>query len=338
LVGHDLADGWRAVQVIPRPPGSTGGYFSVGYEAVRADGKRGFIKALDIVTAAGAPSATRVMQDLLTAYNFELDALLACRDRKLDRVATPIANGDATVPNYQVGVVPYLVFEMADGDVRRYLAATNAIETTWLIRCLHHVATGLRQLHGAGIAHQDLKPSNVLVFGGSESRVGDLGRASRQGVPAKHDAFTIAGARSYAPPELMYGHVEPDWNQRRLACDVYHLGNLFTFLFSKVNITQALIGELDPAIRPGVWSGQYADVLPHVRDAFNRVLGIFEKEVLRVAPRIGPELVSMVRELADPDPALRGNRGAKSIAARYSLERYISRLDALAYKARLGLA
>src|SRR6266851_917241 len=52
----------------------------------------------------------------------------------------------------------------ADGDVRKHLSPTQSLDIVWILRCLHHIATGLHQLHSAKVAHQDLKPSNVLAF------------------------------------------------------------------------------------------------------------------------------------------------------------------------------
>ena len=340
LVGVPLADGWTAVKLVPRDPATaTGGHFSVGYEAIHVEGHKGFLKALDFPKAFGSADPALVLQAMTSAFIFERDTLNACRDRSLDRIVTARAAGTATIANYAIGAVPYLVFDMAEGDVRRHLAAAARFDLAWRFKCLHHVATGLKQLHSIGIAHQDLKPSNVLTYvGGKESRIGDLGRASRQGVAAPHDNAGIAGDMTYAPPELLYDHVDPDWATRRLGCDVYLLGSLIMFFFADVNFTHCLVSALDPAVHPRSWRGRYADVLPHVRDAFNRVLGVFESDVRRATPLSGSEVVEMVRRLCDPDPKLRGDPNHRGTAAHYSLERYISRLDNLAYKARLGRA
>lgn len=337
LHGVQLQDGWTAVRVVAQGPSATGGHFSVGYEAEHPAKGRGFLKALDFAGAFGAGGdVVAILQALTAAYMFERDTLIACRERQLDRVATPIADGIAKIAGYAITDVPYLIFDMADGDVRRHMSTATQVETAWLLRCVHNVATGLKQLHSVGIAHQDLKPSNVLVFGGRESRIGDLGRASRLGVAAPHDGCSIAGDMTYAPPELLYGQVDPDWRQRRIGCDVYHLGNLLVFLFSRVNVTHAMVAQLDPAVRPNVWAGTYSGVLPHVRDAFNRVMGMFEAEVARVAPKLAPEIVEVARRLSDPDPSVRGDPRSRAMGVPHSLERFISRLDALAYKARLG--
>src|SRR5205823_2049082 len=66
---------------------------------------------------------------------------------------------------------------------------------------LHHIATGLYQLHSAEVAHQDLKPSNILVFEGSTSKIADLGCASVKGVASPRDSAAFAGDRTYAPTD-----------------------------------------------------------------------------------------------------------------------------------------
>ena len=84
----------------------------------------------------------------------------------MSRVVTAIADGSVTV---NIGgtseVVQYLIFEKADGDARSFLNASSAFDLAWSLRALHHVTVGLRQMHQSRMAHQDLKPSNVLLFG-----------------------------------------------------------------------------------------------------------------------------------------------------------------------------
>jgi serine/threonine protein kinase len=61
------------------------------------------------------------------------------------------------------------------------------------------MATGLHELHSQRIAHQDLKPSNVLVFSQREAKNADLGRATLRGQVGPFDEFPVAGDLSYAP-------------------------------------------------------------------------------------------------------------------------------------------
>ena len=71
--------------------------------------------------------------------------------------------------------VPYLILELADGDIRAFQATLNAFDAAWALRVIKHVIEGVEQLHSAQTAHQDLKPSNVLTEkSGTEMKLGDL--------------------------------------------------------------------------------------------------------------------------------------------------------------------
>src|SRR5579884_2655268 len=177
LEGLTLQSGWRVVKLMDIPPGATGGQFSCPY-LVEKDGRQAFLKALDyskaedIAAQAGVDIPT-ALQWLIAAYNFERNLLQECARKRMDRVVVALEDGAVKVDNGVFGTVNYLIFEPADGDVRKHLAAATAIELRWILRCLHHIATGLHQLHSSHVAHQDTKPSNVLVFEGIVSKVAD---------------------------------------------------------------------------------------------------------------------------------------------------------------------
>jgi serine/threonine protein kinase len=226
------------------------------------------------------------------------------------------------------------LFELAEGDVRFFLDEVRHFDTAWRLRSLHHVATGLRQLHMRGIAHQDLKPSNVLVYaGGSESRVGDLGRACDQHVPAAHDELPLPGDRSYAPPEQLYGFMLPDWGARRLGCDTYLLGSLIVFFFCNVGMTPAVVSRLPTDALPKNWGDGFDGVLPFLRSATEDVIQEFDEDLRNEGVSCRSELVQIVRSLCDPDPRLRGMPTSRS---QFDLERLVSRFDLLARREQLG--
>lgn len=330
LLGLRLPNGWQVVAAVNRTPAGSGGLFSKGYIVENATGQRAFLKALDFSRALGMPDLARALQDMTTAYNYERDLLASCRH--LDRVATAIDEGDVNAdPTSPIGRVPYLIFELAEADVRNHLASLATFDAAWALRCLHQIATGLFQLYGAGVAHQDLKPSNVLVYGADDSRVGDLGCASVRGGVAPRDRYRIAGDASYAPPELLYGHHVADWEARRFGCDLYLFGSMVVFLFAKVSMNGLLLSHLDPACHPGAWAGDFPSVLPFLHDAFAKALASFKATA---PPEVNGELTAMVRELCSPDPAARGhpkNRAARF--NRFSPERYVSHMDLLATRA-----
>jgi serine/threonine protein kinase len=336
LTGAVLDGGWRVVSPIARAEDETGGYFSFGYWAEAPNGRKGFLKALDYSAALDSADPARTLESLTAAYNFERAVLDQCRARRLDRVVTAISDGMYNVPNAgPLSRVQYIIFERADGNVRAQANTTKRFDFAWSLRSLHHVATGLFQLHGQGIAHQDLKPSNVLTFGEHGSKIADLGRASARQTAAPHEAAIVAGDRSYAPPELLYRHVDPDWNKRRLGGDAYLLGSMIAFFLTGTGMTANLVGKLDDSHHPNRWAGSYADVLPYLRNAFSFVQAEIRS---RVPIEFRDDLCGIVVQLCEPDPLLRGHpRNRVHSSTQFSLERYISSLDLLARKAEVFL-
>lgn len=320
---------WRLMQKAPKLLGTTGGHFSVGYLVEDESGRAGFLKALDFSEALKQPNPTIVLQGLTNAFNYEKQLLDQCRANNLDRVAVSIDDGEVAVGDlHPILPVPYIIFELADGDVRSRLNLAKRFELSFILRALHHCTTGVRQLHNLRVAHQDLKPSNVLVFGDTECRVADLGRSAMQGIATPMDQLDFAGDRTYAPPELLYGEVASDWRVRRLACDLYHIGSMAVFFFTKVGMTAMWHKHLDRSFWPSNWNDSYRKVLPYVRNAHDFCFSEFETQLPQ---RIRMRLGEAIKQLCDPDPLLRGHPiDRASRGNSYSLERYVSRFDHLA--------
>lgn len=344
LLGSMLPDGWVVTERLERGPNLTGAAGSVGYRVETRDGQRAFLKALDLTWAlrrTANPSEMTTMVEFVTAaYNHERDLLRRCRNQRMRRVVSAITDGYVDIdPDSPIGVVPYLIFEEADGDIRHYMDLSAAFDVAWALRSLHHVATGLSQLHSAEIAHQDVKPSNVLVFGGRSSKVADLGSAALRTRAGPFDQAELVGDPAYAPPELLYRQISPEWNARRFGCDAYLLGSLVVFFFARLSMTALLLDHLDKQFWPqrfsGGWNGDYAAVLPYVQDAFAKALADF-RSVVPLSFR--SDLATIVNQLCEPDLAQRGHPKSRIPKGNpYSLERYVSRFNSLATRAEKGL-
>lgn len=340
LKGLTLNDKWYVEELIVLAANQTGGHFSVGYKVKTESGDQGFLKALDYHTALQAPDPATVIQALTEAFNFERAVLQRCRDRKLDRVVKAIEDGTTRIDfDGAQHTIQYLIFELADGDVRKQLDLLKSFDLAWILRSLHHIATGLKQLHGEGIAHQDLKPSNVLIFNNAISKIGDLGRSAYQGHTPPHENYTIPGDISYAPPEQLYGFVPQEWNLRRLGCDAYQLGSLVVFFFTGISMTALWARELHPSHFPGRWNGTFEDVLPYLRQAFGQAMLRLQQEIGdklgEILPEIQSEIVTIVRELCEPSPQLRCDYQSRN-SGKLLLERYITRFDRLARKTEMA--
>lgn len=329
LEGKDLEGGWTVVRRLDKKPNATGGHFSTGYEVVNKDGRRGFLKALDYQAAFQASDTARALNALTMGYNFERDLCLKCGRNDLKNVVHAIASGELTAnPLEPYSKVSYLIFEMADGDIRSHLDAAETFDAAFLLRTLHHVAVGLNQLHRVNVAHQDLKPSNVLVFKSDDvSKIADLGRAWSEGMPAPHDAFQVAGDLSYAPPELRFGYVDPDQKRRRFGSDLYHLGSLATFLFTRVHMNGLLLKNLTGMSIPHSF-GSYSDALPYYKAAFGQAVEEFSMQTPEL---VRTDLAAIVSQLCEPDPVQRGHPENRK-TDQFSLERYISWFKYLAHR------
>jgi serine/threonine protein kinase len=334
LAGLTLPGDWKVIRILDKKS-NTGGHFSVGYLAQHPDGRQGFLKAMDYVEAFAQPNTAEALKFFAEMYLFEKQICEACREHHLGRVVHAIDSGSILPdPAQPMGKVEYLIFELAGGDIRGHLDSQTAHDAAFMLDALHNVATGLQQLHTAEIAHQDLKPSNVLIFPGKDgSKIADLGRAWAKAFPAPHDSLDVAGDRSYAPPELLYSGVTVDERARRFGCDLYHFGSLIAFVFARVHMNSLIWKHLAPDHRPYTWGGSFVDVLPYVQAAFGRALVEVEGSLPNA---MRAEVMDMIKQLCEPNPDRRGHpRNQQGFTNRFSFQRYISALDRLSKKQRL---
>lgn len=340
LKGLDLDGGWTVVEQLFRPSSATGGRFSTGYLVENEKGTKAYLKALDFAEAMQTSDPARELQELTAIYNFERDLLKVCRAKKLKRVVVPLADGAVTVPgNFgPLSRVQYLIFALADSDLRTMSSLGERLETAWSLRSLHHCAVGLRQLHQAGIAHQDLKPSNVLLFGDEGSKIADLGRASSAKLQSPFDDLAIPGDVGYAAPELRYVTNRPRSFEERCLADLYMLGSLVFFHFMGLSMNQALLSKLQGAWEAVSLSDTLEQDMPYIREQFAAVLVDLQAELASRVPNGAIEILLLVRQLCEPDPLLRGDpcRGRR-FGFSYDLEKVVSKLDLLATKAELNI-
>ena len=325
LLGLTLQGGWTVIEFLQRPANGSGGTFSHSYLAQR-DQDVAFVKAFDFSSAfAPGEDTVRVLAQLTASFEHERETLEHCRGRRLSHVAVAIDHGHVDVPgmNLMEGRVYYLLFEKAEGDIRCQMDASDSFDSVWCVRTLRQVCLGLWQIHREWIAHQDVKPSNVLYYPVDEIRIADFGRSSRRRRAVWHDDFEIAGDRSYAPLELLYGHLDPDFIRRRIGTDVYMLGNLAVFLFTGVNLTELVIAKLHVQHHPNNWRGDYHAVLPYLKEAFGRAL---EDVAAGISQELHPKLLPLVKQLGSPDLSQRGNPRLVGRPDQFSLEPYVSRL------------
>lgn len=342
LAGLTLPGDWTVIDKIDPKLGGTGGHFSVCYKIKHKDGKEAFLKALDFSSIFRESDQTRALQNMLEAFNFEKDILNKCKIHRMKRVTTPLFDGQVFVPG-SFGLwthVSYLAFDLANGNIRKIKSDLDTFDLAWALRTLHYTAVGIRQLHQNGIVHQDLKPSNVLDFGGDGAKIGDLGRAKDIHLRSPFDGLLVAGDTNYVAPEYVYSFRDTtDDLLYKKRAELYQVGSLIFFFFSDSSARGALMDSIrqNLDILKGISSSFDAD-LPYLKNAFSFSIDLLRKDIARFSSELVEDILQLAIELCEPDPRERGNKSfPPSDAQRYDLERYISRINILAKKAEMGI-
>lgn len=346
MSGMTLSEGWIVGALLPtgRRGGGSGGFFSVSY-SVEKDGKNAFLKAFDIfkpikdAEQRGVPWTQELMYQL-QAYQAETSLHALCADRNMKRIVKILTHGQADVPSLpgeQISTVPYMIMELADGgDVRKYIQQEQNIDYSMKLYYLRDVASGLIQLHTVQIAHQDLKPSNVMIFSEAGAKIGDLGRASIQDRVSLHDGLFVAGDRTYAPPEQIYRHPVDEWFDKRQRCDLYQFGSLVSFIFFAQPLNVVFKQRLPSELVPIEWGGpctSYEQALPFLLQVFNETL--LEWKV-QLPEWLADSVIEIIRQCGTPSFKMRGSKKTLNMSApNLGLDRFVSELNGLAFKATI---
>lgn len=346
LKGLVLHDDWVVEELISvgradASGDSTGGTFSVAYR-VRKNNDTAFLKALDldsVIKSDEDEDFLEIIQRETTAFNQEKSLNDFCVKNRMRQVVSIICHGSIKVqkkPDDMVPNVPYMILELADGgDVRGYLRHSSAKDYSAKFSYLKDVLLGISQLHGQGISHQDLKPSNVMVFKERGAKVADLGRATIKGFTGGvYDSWIVAGDASYAPPEQLYGLTLTEWVDRRERCDLYQFGSLVAFLLFGVTVNVMIQERVQRSVAPKHWypeeggASSFSQALPFLQQAFFEGLEEYSKNLPGWA---ADKVVDLITQCSNPDYEQRGSRkvlGKKQFLG-LGLNRFISALENL---------
>lgn len=333
LIGKCTPDGWLVEKKATFPADHTGGYFSRCFHVSRGS-EYAFLKALDL-----DKFDLRSLFEHFAEFQYEQETLTVCRDKRLNRVvrlieAGSLDRGDAF--NTIQRQAPFIIFELAEEDIRSSIDITTNVSNQWRFSVLHQTTLALMQMHGVQIAHQDLKPSNVLRFSDQSLKLGDLGRSTHRARPAPHDNLQRPGHINYAPFEQRYSYSPPaEWAHRRISSDVFQLGAFLTYTFTSIVLPSHVIGTIDPIYHPENWGGTYSDVMPFLQA--HLVKSVIDISVDFPEP-FRDEVIDMILDLCNVDPLKRGRLGAKNgepNATPLWLQKYVSRFDILGKKATI---
>jgi serine/threonine protein kinase len=336
LVGIELEGGWRVVEKLTKRVQNTGSFFSVCYK-VELHGKEAFLKAFNFTSFFNAGTGTFMdtMKRMVVAHTYERDLSAYCRGKHVSKISVAVTSGEANVTGYgAVDIVPYLIFEWAEGDIRDLIADRGPMDSALLFKSLHSIATGLKQLHQINVSHNDLKPSNVLVFGPGEHKICDLGSSVCAALPSPNDKLLFGGDYNYAPPEILYHADCVDRASQARLTDLYLFGSMFAFYFTNLSMTALLTNHLPLIFRTGEWTGTWVEVKEYLLPAFSEALDDLSGTI---PLEFRADVVLMVEKLCFPFPERRG-LGFASGVSRYelSLERIVTKLDVLIKRAELS--
>lgn len=320
LLGKTLASGWILTERIDPSKDSTGGTFGVGYKATK-DGKIAFVKAIDFVEALNSADPMNELVKLSSIVLFEKDVLAYCSSKGMSKIIRYIGHeyisfDGSTNPMSRVSC---LIMEAGEEDLRMLVSANGLSSCAWNIQVMRDVSQALAQLHKGGIAHHDIKPSNVISVSEESLRpkimkVGDLGRVVRQDQSGPFDSHSWPGDQQYRPPERWYGNIPgaipQGWNNVREAADAYMLGSLLVYLFTGTTLQSLVMGHIPNGFLPGQWGGGYDDdLLPVLFDVHARVLK--EHLLPQLIPEVADGIMEIARNITHPDPRKRGDTRAR---------------------------
>jgi hypothetical protein len=111
---------------------------------------------------------------------------------------------------------PILVMELVEGATLERLLESGRVDMARALAVLRDVLAGLEAMHAAGVAHLDLKPSNVVLRGGEEAVLVDFGLAGRHIRPG-------CATGAYGAPEV-WGALDGAGEPSPPKADVYAFG------------------------------------------------------------------------------------------------------------------
>jgi hypothetical protein len=108
---------------------------------------------------------------------------------------------------------PILVMELIRGTSLDRLIRSRSLTTDRMLGYLDGILAGLEAMHAVGVAHLDVKPSNVILRDGEVPVLVDFGLSGRHLRPG-------CGTLDYSAPEVL-GVVPEGWNVSPLPTDLY---------------------------------------------------------------------------------------------------------------------
>ncbi len=117
--------------------------------------------------------------------------------------------------------VLYLVMELLEGESLASRLQSGPVDVRTAVRWFHRLALALSHAHEQGVAHRDVKPSNIMLLHNGEVRLVDFGIAVTEDGPPITQTGIVVGTFSYLAPEAFL-----ESNPDLALCDQYSLAQV----------------------------------------------------------------------------------------------------------------
>ncbi len=246
-------------------------------EALAGVGGMGRVfRARDLVEGGTVALKVLLDRDGPSAPRFGREALVLA-DLRHPRIVRYVAHGMGPTG-------PWIAMEWLDGESLAQRLARGRPSVAEALEIAVGAAEALAFLHGRGVLHRDVKPSNLFLAGGEARRLKllDFGTVRAQGVTRTHTGAVI-GTPGYMAPEQVQGAADLD-----ARADVFSLGAvlfecltgrpafpaayavavLAKILFEPTPRASAVMPDVPPAIDALVARLMAKDPAERPRDAF----------------------------------------------------------------------
>ena len=159
-------------------------------------------------------ASTDVLHEQVGAYGaFKVE----CEKTKVlsqqsQHVVEVLDYGDTIIPDdmpdvlrqfFPLGLIPFMITELAEfgslDSVMKNYRKMPGFDRLSLLEAVIESTHGLTVAHGHGVAHRDIKPQNILIFGPSRGKIADFGIARWRTAFAESEATMLTPR--YASPE-----------------------------------------------------------------------------------------------------------------------------------------
>jgi eukaryotic-like serine/threonine-protein kinase len=292
-------DRLRAMACEPGPGDVLDGRFEI--DALIGEGAMGLVYAARD-RESGRPVAVKFVR--VAPSDEHARARLAREAASLAKVTHPAIVGYVAEGAHAAG--RYLVMERLDGMTLAVRLAQSALSVAEAATLGARIAAGLAAVHGAGLVHRDVKPSNIFLSGGAPSapRLLDFGLARAAEAGRVTSTGALVGTPGYMAPEQVRGEpAGPPADVFALGCVLHEcLAGQPAFVGEETELFARILLESPPhvgALRSGV--------PPALEALIERMLD--KREALR------PTASEVTRELA----AVAVDRGAATSDGEASL-------------------